>query len=331
MDWKGKNILFISPSFFGYEKSIQNRLRDLGANVDFFDERPANTFWTKAIIRINHRILAFYIKKYYKSIYSLIRKSKYDYVFVVNIEAMPKSFLKLLKKQCPSAKFILYMWDSIMNKKYTESYLSYFDIVYSFDPSDCQKNNSIRFRPLFFLNEYQEIATFEQFEYDLCFIGTAHSDRFSLIRNIQTKALSKKLKIYWFLYLPSRKLFIWNKIYNSAYRKAHLSDFNYKPLSSLDTMNIIKKSKIVLDIQHPGQSGLTMRTIEMLGARRKLITTNASITNYDFYSPHNILVIDRKQPVLSEDFCNTEYKPINNNIYYKYSLDGWLEEVFDIN
>lgn len=41
MNFKGKAILLFAPSFFGYEKSIQKRLIELGANVDFFDERPA--------------------------------------------------------------------------------------------------------------------------------------------------------------------------------------------------------------------------------------------------------------------------------------------------
>ena len=64
----------------------------------------------------------------------------------------------------------------------------------------------------------------------------------------------------------------------------------------------LKQSKTVVDIQHPKQSGLTMRTIEMLGANKKMITTNADIQNYDFYHPNNICIVDRNNVVVPPEF-----------------------------
>lgn len=328
IDLKEKKLLFISPAFFGYEKSILQRLQELGALVDYFDERPANSFWTKAFIRLNRKIVSWRIEQYYNEITSLIRNKSYDYVFVLNIEAMPHSFLKIIRCHSPRAKFILYMWDSIRNKAHTISYLSLFDVVFSFDEKDCKEITAIRFRPLFFLNEYKEIACDTCFEYDFSFVGTAHSDRFALIRKIQRQLEEKNLKSYWYLFLQSRKLFFFQKICNTAFRKACMRDFNYKALSKDKLINIIRKSRIILDIQHPNQSGLTMRTIEMLGAHRKLVTTNPSVGDYDFYTSRNILIIDRNNPVIPEDFCTGEYQPVDKAIYYKYSLDGWLDDIF---
>jgi hypothetical protein len=71
-----------------------------------------------------------------------------------------------------------------------------------------------------------------------------------------------------------------------------------------------------------------MRTFEVLGKKRKLITTNRSIKNYDFYNASNILVIDRSCPVIDKKFINVDYQPLPANIYYKYSIDGWLEDIF---
>lgn len=329
IDLRGKSVLFISPVFFGYEKSIRQRLQESGAHVDYFDERPANTFWIKAFIRIDTKFLSRVIRKYYNKIENTIRNNRYDYVFVLNIEAMPPSFLKQMRRYNPQSEFILYMWDSIFNKKNTLHYIPLFDKVFSFDRNDCRQIRNIRFRPLFYLNEYKEIAAYTDFEYDFSFVGTAHSDRYQLIRLVQKQIKNKGMRGYWFLYLQSRKLFLWNKFNNPAFRKARLTDFSYKSLSKDSLLNIIKKSKIILDIQHPKQSGLTMRTIEMLGARKKLVTTNPAILDYDFYLPDNILVIDRSSPLIPNEFCNSDYVPLPDTIYYKYSLDGWLEEIFD--
>lgn len=328
VDFKAKKILFISPSFFGYEKSILNRLREMGAIVDYFDERPANTFWTKSLIRINSKLLVFTIDKYYQSISSYIYGKEYDYIFVVNIEAMPRHFLKMLKNQYPNTKFILYMWDSIMNKRKTISYIPFFDVVFSFDADDCKKNPYIKFRPLFYLNEYQSIISYNRFKYDLLFIGTAHSDRYSFLQKIQVQPDIRNKKCYFYLYLQDWKLFLWYKVVNPIFRKAHMKDFRYIPLTKLELINLIKQSRIIIDIQHPNQVGLTIRTIEMLGAGRKLITTNKLVETYDFYDPNNILIIDRDNPVIPEQFFYTDYIPVDQKIYEKYSLDGWLNDVF---
>lgn len=323
-----KSILLISPTFFGYEKSIKQRLSEMAAKVDYFDERPANTFWSKAFVRINRKLISHRISQYYDSIYKSIRNQVYDYVLVVNVEAMPISFLKKVREINPYAVLILYMWDSLSNKKNTVNYLSLFDRVYSFDPEDCKRNCTISFRPLFFLNEYSKLSHKQNYKYDFSFVGTAHSDRYLLIQKIYNQIQNLGLKSYWYLYLQDLKLFYWNKLTNSSFAKAHLHDFRYKALSKDKVLDLVEKSRIIIDIQHPNQIGLTMRVIEILGARRKLVTTNTSIKDYEFYHEDNILVIDRENPIINKEFCNKKYQPLDDCIYYKYSLDGWLEDIF---
>lgn len=328
---EGRSILFISPAFFGYEKAIKNRLTSRGAKVDYFDERPANSFWSKGLIRLNRRLMSYTINRYYQAIIHSMTGKTYDYVFIVNIEAMPSFFLSYLRTNYPQAQVILYMWDSLRNKKNTVAYLPFFDAVFSFDEKDCQLYPTIKFRPLFFLNEYEKIADINKFEYDFSFIGTAHSDRYLLIRHIQKQLKAENLHAYWYLYLQSRKLFMWNKLNNVAYKQASIGDFNYAALSPGEVLNVVKKSRVILDIQHPQQTGLTMRTIEMLGARRKLVTTNPLVKHYDFYSSHNILIIDRNNPIIDKEFCQSDYIPVKPAVYYRYSLDGWLDEIFALN
>jgi hypothetical protein len=66
----------------------------------------------------------------------------------------------------------------------------------------------------------------------------------------------------------------------------------------------------------------------MLGKEIKLITTNAKIKEYDFYNSANILIIDRTNPVIDENFINAPYQSLPDELYYKYSIDGWLEDIF---
>ena len=90
---------------------------------------------------------------------------------------------------------------------------------------------------------------------------------------------------------------------------------------------IYHNAKCVIDIEHSKQSGLTMRTMEMIGLRKKLITTNKDIVNYDFYHEDNILVVDRNNFVLDESFIDRPYHMLDESIYKKYALSNWIMEV----
>ena len=71
-----------------------------------------------------------------------------------------------------------------------------------------------------------------------------------------------------------------------------------------------------------------MRTIETLGAHKKLITTNIDIMNYDLYNPNNIAVIDRVKPVIKDSFLSTPFERIEQDILNNYSLIGWIKTLF---
>ncbi|WP_395598040.1 hypothetical protein AB4P95_26250 [Pseudomonas sp. A1437] len=62
--------------------------------------------------------------------------------------------------------------------------------------------------------------------------------------------------------------------------------------------------------------------------RKKVITTNKSVVDYDFYNPANILVIDENSPVIPEHFITAPYVDIPAPIYEKYTLQGWVKTVF---
>ena len=60
---KNKRILFLCPLFFNYHKKIIKAMESLGAEVDYFDERPSNTVLSKALLRINRNLVKVSNKK----------------------------------------------------------------------------------------------------------------------------------------------------------------------------------------------------------------------------------------------------------------------------
>lgn len=329
MNFKGKTILFISPSFFGYEKYIAERMEELGAKVFFFDDRPSNSFWGKGLLRAHKKLYAAKIWMYYRPIEKKIEAIPYiDIIFLLSPEGFPLPLLEKTIAANPNVKVLLYMWDSVQNKIGTKKYLPYCHRIFTFDPNDRKYDKRIEFCSLFYLNEYSSLNS-DNYDYELSFIGTAHSDRYLLASKLKGQVEKTGGRIFYYFYLQSRKLFVYYKLTNPHFRKTKANDFQYRSLSKEETMKIIEKSKIVLDIQHPKQTGLTMRTLEVLGSKRKLITTNKEVSKYDFYNSNNILIVDRDAPVIPDDFLRTPYLQIDDNIYKRYSLDGWLNKIFD--
>lgn len=329
MEIQGKHILFFSPKAFGYEIAIKERLESLGASVVYYDDRPSNGFWGKAILRLSKRSMAMVIKRYYiKILKSLDDAKSFDYIFLLNLEAMPVWFLKRIKEKNKDAQVILYMWDSFRNKVHTSDYIDLCDRSISFDCEDQKHNSKLEFRPLFYLNDYTTIASKIDYKYDISFIATAHSDRIVIANKIKEQVDKWNGLVYNYFYLQSKKLFYYLRLINPAFKHAHTSDFKYRSLTKDELLTVIAESKAVLDVQHPKQTGLTMRSIEMLGAERKLITTNTAIKGYDFYNPNNICIIERNCPKIDREFIQSPYEPISKELYHKYSLDGWLEFIF---
>ncbi|EEX2831637.1 glycosyltransferase, partial [Escherichia coli] len=78
-----------------------------------------------------------------------------------------------------------------------------------------------------------------------------------------------------------------------------------------------------IDIHHPSQHGLTMRTIEAVGLNKKIITTNADIKKYDFYDPKDVYVYQSGDSKLPDVFLSTSTTNFKNR--EMYSLKCWVE------
>lgn len=325
---KGKKILFFCVQSFNMEKDIIKQLEKHGALVTYFDERPANNNFTKGMIRINRNFLQRRINKYYQNILKLISSQEFDFLLVNRGEVVPKFFLEKFIKLQPKCQRIFYTWDSFGNHSHGLSILEYFHKKFTFDRKDAVKYQ-IGFRPLYFTDRYREIYESDTDKsIDLLFLGTAHSDRYIISNQIAEWCKENKLTVFNYYYMQGRLVYFYKKYFDPSFKMFDFKKLSFKSLNAQDIVQYYDKCNVVLDISHPGQSGLTMRTFETIGAGKKLITTNIEIKSYPFYNPHNILVFDRNDIKIEREFFYNEYMPLNSDLYEKCSIDGWLEDIF---
>lgn len=323
---RGQRVLLVAPRFFGYECDIRQELQRQGAVVDWLPDRAFDTPAMVALTRLRPGLILPAADRLYRRMLTDFGAMNYDTILVINGQTLSPQLRAELRARFPAARMVLYMWDSLLNRPGMKDDLDRFDATFTFDPDDARRFG-MRLRPLFFNSRF-EMSPREPFDYHLSFVGTAHTDRFAVVDRLRTN-LPPGLRTYWYLYLQAPWVYYAYKLSKPGMRDAKRGNFQYVPLAKDALSEVFAASRAIVDIEHPQQRGLTMRTFETLGASKKLISTNDEVRGYDFYHPQNICVIDRRSPRLAPGFLDSPLVPLAPELYYRYSLAGWVEEVLD--
>lgn len=328
---KGKKILFFAPAFFNYESVIRDKMKEMGAEVYLYDERSVKSAFLRALNKIVPTWFNRHSYNYFHRIFIKHKDEDFDYLVIIKSDMFPQRSLIEAKTFFKKAKLILYLYDSIREVHGVEKKFCYYDRILSFDRADTLINPNIVFRPLFFSDDYVAPPGIETYKYDVAFMGTIHADRFKILKGLMKEVEEKQLYAYWFFYLQANFMFYWYWLTKKEFKLSDKSYFTTERKTGKEIASIIEQTRVVIDIEAPSQNGLTMRTIEMLGLKKKLITTNKDIVNYDFYNPNNICVISRENPHLSDGFANSPYVDVPREIYNKYYLNSWILDVLGMN
>jgi hypothetical protein len=308
------NILLIAPNYYNYHKLIQEALISNGNTVDFIADKNSGIEYI--IASKSSFLLNIYRRKYKKEILNILNNYSYDYLIVIGGKTLDYDLWKEILEPF-NFKKILYQWDSLNNFNY-QSLIPLFDKVITFDRKDSKLLN-IPYLPLFFKKE--DDFTLE--DIDILFVGIWHSDRLRILNKVYKDAKNRGLKCYFKLYYP-----LIPYLYLRFIKKLDLKSdfFIFKSIPLEETQMLYKRSKCILDIAHPKQSGLTMRTIETIGNGKKLITTNRYIKEEDFYNNSVINIIERDDIFIDKNlFKNNEYSVNIDHL----EINNWVKNFID--
>ncbi|NWJ41649.1 MAG: hypothetical protein HXX12_11855 [Geothrix sp.] len=327
VDFRGRTILVISPRFFGYELRIVEHLRSRGARVDYLNERLGDSAVVKVMLRLATALMKRFSRRYFRRSIERLAGKSYDDVLIISPESCDSEVVQWLRGAFPGARFILYMWDSFENKfpRGVEPYLQLFDKCLTFDERDAA-TYAIEFRPLFFCDEGPVEGGQPDFAFS--FVGTIHSDRYRILRTMVACADAAKLPYFIYPYLPTRLHYWLFRVIKREFKGRRLSDFMFRGMPYQDVLEVLRSSFAIVDVEHPGQQGLTMRTLEVLGAGKKLITTNVNIKKYSFYNSNEIFILDRLNPEVPTTFFREPRGMPSKEFNGAYGLTGWANSIF---
>jgi hypothetical protein len=317
-----KNIALITPDMYDYPKEIIKTLEYYGANVICFNDRPQN-ITSRFLRNVNSQLHDRIIDTFLKDILLKMRNLPLDFLVLIKGTAITSEFLKQFKYEHPQTKIIMYQWDSDKIHPYLHL-VDFVDTCFVFDKSDLPLHPKLKYLPLFYIDSYISLRDSKiEMDIDLLHIGTLHEGRLKQINELEKQLVTENFNIYIYLLLPFTG---WVK---QIFKGKFYSRVKFISLTKLDILKLYKRSKAVLDIPQIGQQGLTLRTFEVLGAYKKLITTNQSILNEEIYIPELVYVINRDKRLINDFLKNKVVitDEIKNKIE-KYSIHNWVNELF---
>jgi len=322
--------LVIGTPFFGYYLHIAKALEKRGYEVDYFNDRPGENALLKAAIKVRPRLVDSIVSRYLEHILSETHGRDYDLVLVINGKVLTPGFVERLLKDHPRARSVLYLWDAVSLYPHVVDLAPLFDRRLTFDAGDARNRPDFDLLPLFFTDDYRSVGDSESrvADFDIVNVCTAHPNRYALMKVLIPRLRNDGLAIFSYLYLNPLQ-YIYGKLRNPAFAGAHVGEFKFRPLAPAQYRQVLQRSKAVLDVNHPAQTGLTIRTIETVGARRKLITTNAEVVKYAFYHPSRVLVVEDQNVSSStiREFIAEPQVPLDPATYEMFGMDEWVTEI----
>lgn len=321
---RGRRLLLICPQFFSYHEAILAAARRSGMSAEWIEDRGGSGWLFKAALKVfpdlTRRLSQGRARDLIKR---LAEPEMIDDILIVKGDGLSDSTLALLQKRAPNARTTLYLWDSERNIPGVHALARLSDRVLTFDPRDADRFGW-GFLPLFCRDAVVPGGKGGDCRYDWSFVGSLHSDRHRILRRLVASAPDTTWRVHCFA--QNRIAGFIRSYRDPAAILPSAIPVTSELMSAARAREITLASRAVVDIEHPAQVGLTMRTIEALLSGRKLITTNAHLKSYNLYHPSRATIIDRDSPRIDRDFFFVPFEPIPEAIARSYHVDCWLEQ-----
>ena len=224
-----------------------------------------------------------------------------------------KYILSIAKKRYPNARLILWFLNSVDNTIRPDEINVEGVEFWSFDPYDCKQYN-MKFNTQFFpAHNLINLKVNSDFMRDIFFVGT-DKGRIEQLTKLRKMVEDKNITYdFHIVGNASRQIPGWNCNYQNK--------LSYKQILCKDI-----ESKAIIDIVSSGQHGLTLRPLDAMFLKKKLITNFGGIKEYEFYDSRNIFIIDEDDENTLKSFLEDPYKSSFSERHYE--MNCWVHRFF---
>lgn len=297
-----KKIFLLDNDLMGFfPKTVMNN--------EFFNIYDKNRF-KKLLRRIFNKLgitsyLFLFNRKWVKKVKDT------DIIIIFDGSSINKIVESILKK-FPNKRIAVWYWNPVSNAALRPSQLDErIDSIWTYDPFDAKKYNLNLNSQFYFKELIPNKGNLQEERRDVFFVG-ADKNREEELAALGQIFTQKRISFYFHL----------TKLWNSKKK----SDKYASPLDYSTVINYILGSRVVLDlVGNKKQEGISLRPLEALFFKKKLITNNVFIKDKKIYSSKNVFIIgiddfNKLRKFIKEDYI--EEKNYNSLINY-YDFKEW--------
>lgn len=231
-----------------------------------------------------------------------------NYIFVSD-PLITVEYLKWVQKVFPNAQLNYSYGNMIGRAKHVlPSQIPLGWRVWTYDDNDARKYGLRLYHtnayPKFYLKPLQTI------EYDVLFVG-ADKGRGEYLLQLQGKMISMGLRTK-FIIAPDGRL-------------SKKKSYYHKPIPYREVVDLIVRSKAILNVAMEGQEGMTLRDLESMFFGVKLLTTNRNVVNFDLYCPENVYIVDGLNIDDLPHFLELKMVNVPEDVKECHSLDHFVK------
>lgn len=211
-----------------------------------------------------------------------------------------KQIFRYIKKKNKNAKIIFWYWNSLVEYNNNVIQDKNIDEIWTYNRFDAEKYN-LKYNPQFY-HISEKLSDFDdKIENDIIFMGR-DKGREKNIEKTKDELEKNGLKCN-FKIIKDEKDYI---------------DYN-------EYLEKVLKAKCIFDFSYTEYNGLSLRPLEALFYKKKLITNNKDIVNYNFYKPNNIFVLGLDNMSKIREFIDSPYEEVDEEIVNYYDFESWLK------
>jgi hypothetical protein len=335
-----KKVLLLAPDSFGLYKLIAENLAYLGYDVVHIQDRgypfSYDTFGQRVLNVV--RKLIFRDKSYKGKLQNKLNQKKqlegieayerFDFSLVLRADFFDKNIIALIRQK---TDFMLsFHFDGIGRDPIILDYVSYFDRFYVFDESDVKEfpNFHFRYSPNFYFDfpfKFDDLRPLER--NNIYYVSTFHESRVEYLSFIYHFLKSRFDSVKFIVVYNKHKYgLIPDDVKNNMKLTTEVISFQ-------EQLRHVSSSDLIIDLVISEHNGYSFRILEGLRFAKKVITTNVSVRNADFYHPNNYFIIDSATDsamVGFNEFLEQPYFQPSSDILKKYSFTNWLNTKLNI-
>lgn len=320
-----KTFLLVMPDYSDFPILFVKNLEKLGFSAKVLTDTPSKfeyhgfqkiiNFFRKTFLKDKaykkELVKQHKLQEYYRRIGEI--QQKLDYILVIRPDMFPITVIQKLQQK--TKKLIAYQWDGIEKFPEIKNYFHLFDSFFCFDTED--KANNIKPITNFYFDCIPPV--YKEFNHQkpkLYFVGLYWENREEKIDKFIESLSKKNIEL---------------SIHIQYYHKSEIKNPKIKYLKNritfLENLKNVEEADVLLDFVDPVHNGLSIRFFEALYYKKKVITDNLMVRNYDFYHTNNIFVLENNNYQDVEAFLQLPYQEISDEIVKKYSFSNWIKEI----